>query len=107
MAHWVEHPTLDFSSGYDPRVIALSPEIEALLRVEPAYNSLSGHLGGLGRWASIFGSGHDLAVGEFQPYICTTSAPSVWSLLGILSFSLSLSLSLGPSLTCTLSLKVN
>ena len=37
-----------------------------------------------------FGSGHDLTVGEFKPHI-RGSALSVWSLLGILSLPLSLS----------------
>ena len=41
------------------------------------------------------GSGHDLTVREFEPYIglCTDSAEPAW-LLGILSLSLPLSLSL-------------
>ena len=31
MAQWVEHPTLDFSSGHDPRVAELSPVLASAL----------------------------------------------------------------------------
>ena len=44
-----------------------------------------------------FGSGHDLTVCEFKPHV--GSALTAQSLLGILS--------LCPSLTCALSLKIN
>ena len=48
MAHLVEHPTFDFSSGHDLRVVGLSPTPSSALSMEPAYDSLSfmGHLGG-------------------------------------------------------------
>ena len=44
-----------------------------------------------------FSSGHDLEARQFEPRI-GLRADSVWSLLGILSLSLSLPLSLSPSL---------
>ena len=41
MAQLVEHPTLDFGSGCDPRVKGLSPMLGSTLSVEPAWDSLS------------------------------------------------------------------
>ena len=41
MAQSVEHLTLDFSSGHDPRVMGLSPKTGSVLSVEPAWDSLS------------------------------------------------------------------
>ena len=40
VAQSVEHPTLDFSWGHDPRVIRLSPTSGSVLSVEPAWDSL-------------------------------------------------------------------
>ena len=41
MAQSVKHPTLDFSSGHDLTVMRLSPAFGPVLRVEPAWDSLS------------------------------------------------------------------
>ena len=41
MAQSVEHPTLDFSSGHDPRFLGLKPVWGSMLSVEAAYDSLS------------------------------------------------------------------
>ena len=38
MAQSVEHPTLDFSSGHDPKVMGLSPTSGSVLGVEPAWD---------------------------------------------------------------------
>ena len=40
-AQSVEHPTLDFSSGHDARVVGSSPVPGSALSVEPAWDSLS------------------------------------------------------------------
>ena len=40
MAQSVEHSTLDFSSGHDPRVVGSSPILGSMLNVEPARDSL-------------------------------------------------------------------
>ena len=37
----VEHPTLDFNSGQDPRVVGLSPTSASVLSMESAWDSLS------------------------------------------------------------------
>ena len=36
VAQSVERPTLDFSSGHDPRVVGLSPRSGSMLSIEPA-----------------------------------------------------------------------
>ena len=36
VAQWVEPLTLDFGSGYDSRVVGLSPALGSTLSVEPA-----------------------------------------------------------------------
>ena len=36
VAQWVEHPSLDFSSGHGPRVVRLSPAPGSVLSMEPA-----------------------------------------------------------------------
>ena len=36
VAHWIEHLTLDFSSGHDPRVVGLSPVSGSAWSGEPA-----------------------------------------------------------------------
>ena len=41
VAKLVEHLTLEFSSGHDPRVMGLSPMSGSALNVEPARDSLS------------------------------------------------------------------
>ena len=41
MAQLVEHPTLDFGSGHDPRVTGLSPTLGSALNMEPAWDSVS------------------------------------------------------------------
>ena len=41
MAQSVEHLTLDFNSGHDPKVMGSSPMLRSMLTVEPAYDSLS------------------------------------------------------------------
>ena len=41
MAQLVEHLTLDFGSGHDPRVMGSSPMSGSMLSVEPAWDSLS------------------------------------------------------------------
>ena len=47
MAQSIERPTPDFGLGHDPtRVVGLSPVSGSELSVEPAYDSLLGHLGG-------------------------------------------------------------
>ena len=40
VAQLVEHPTLDFSSGHDPRVMGSSPVSGSTLNVEPKILSL-------------------------------------------------------------------
>ena len=40
-AQSVEHPTLDFSSGHDPRVVGSSPTSGSVLSMEPAWDSPS------------------------------------------------------------------
>ena len=40
-AQLVEHLTLDFSSGHDPRVVGLSPMLGSVLNIEPTWDSLS------------------------------------------------------------------
>ena len=46
VAQLAEHPTLDFASGHDPRVVGSSPVSGSVLSVEPAWDSLflSAHL---------------------------------------------------------------
>ena len=34
-AQWVDHPTLDFGSGHDSRVMGSSPTSVSLMNVEP------------------------------------------------------------------------
>ena len=34
VAQWVEHPTLDFGSGHDLRVMRLSPKLGSTVRVK-------------------------------------------------------------------------
>ena len=41
VARSIEHQTLDFSSGHDPRVMESSPVSGSLLSMEPAWDSLS------------------------------------------------------------------
>ena len=41
MAQSVEHPTLDFGSVHDPRVMGSSPALGPVLSMEPAWDSLS------------------------------------------------------------------
>ena len=41
VAQSVEHPTLDFDSGHDPRVMGSSPALGPVLSMEPAWDSLS------------------------------------------------------------------
>ena len=41
IAQSVEHPTLDFGSGHDLSVVGSSPKWGFVLRVEPAWDSLS------------------------------------------------------------------
>jgi len=41
VAQLVKHPTLDFSSGHDLRVIRSNPALGSVLSVEPAWDSLS------------------------------------------------------------------
>ena len=41
VAHSVECLTLDFSTGHNPRVVGLSPELGSTLSVERVQNSLS------------------------------------------------------------------
>ena len=41
----VKHPTLDFGSGHDLRVVRLIPKSDSMLSVEPAADSLSPSLG--------------------------------------------------------------
>ena len=41
MAQSVEHPTLDFGSGHDPRVVGSSPKLGSMLSMKPAWNSPS------------------------------------------------------------------
>ena len=36
MAQLIEHPTLDFGSGHDLRVVRLSPVLGSALGIEPA-----------------------------------------------------------------------
>ena len=36
MAQWVKHPTLDFGSGHDPRVVGSSLMLGSMVRVESA-----------------------------------------------------------------------
>ena len=40
-AQCVKHPSLDFGSGHDPRVVRLSPMLGSVLGVESAWDSLS------------------------------------------------------------------
>ena len=41
MAQSVEHPTLNFGSSHDPRVMGWSPTLGSALSVDPAWDSLS------------------------------------------------------------------
>ena len=41
MAQSIKHPTLDFGSGSDLRVVRPSPTLGSVLGVEPVYDSLS------------------------------------------------------------------
>ena len=41
MAQLVERPTLDFSSGHDPRVVGSSPTLDSTLSMEPSWDSFS------------------------------------------------------------------
>ena len=41
MAHSVKHPTLDFGSGHDPRVVTFSPSLGSVVGMESASNSFS------------------------------------------------------------------
>ena len=41
VAQLVEYVTLDFGSGYDPRVVGCSPTVGSTLSMEPTENSLS------------------------------------------------------------------
>ena len=41
MAQSVERPTLDFSSGHNPRIVGWSPASDSMLSMESAYDSLS------------------------------------------------------------------
>ena len=62
--------------------------------------TLMGRLGGSVSWASDFGSGHDLAVRDFEPCVglcADSSEPEA-------CFGFCVSLSLCPSPTCALSL---
>ena len=75
-------------------------------------NAVKGRLGGSVGWASDFGSGHDLAVCEFEPLIglCADLLLRAWSLLRILCLPISLSspvhaLSVCLSVSLSLSLK--
>ena len=44
MAQWVKRLTLDFGSGCDLTVVGLSPVLDPVLSVEPAWDSLSASL---------------------------------------------------------------
>ena len=41
MAQFIEHPTLDFGSGHDLRVVRLNLLLGSMLSMEPAWDSLS------------------------------------------------------------------
>ena len=41
VAQLVKCPNLDFGSGYDPRVVRLSPALGSALSMKPAWDSLS------------------------------------------------------------------
>ena len=85
--------TLSPPLPYQHRVLHLISCVPANHRCYDFEKVLSGRLGGSVSWVSNFSSGHDLAVGEFEPHVgLCADGSEAWSLPQILCLPLSLPL---------------